>query len=95
MSKRYTALAQVFKAIVETLSESHNPNKRYVVPREFEDLFRKAFPAADGDPGRVEDDDVEAFITKEVLISKKISVNMGKKSGIDWAALDDVDARRN
>jgi hypothetical protein len=95
MAKRYTALAQVFKAIVEALSDSYNPSKRYVVPPEFEELFKSAFPDADGNPGGVEDSFIDEFVAKEVLISKKISLTAGESSGGTLSQLEDLKTRLN
>jgi len=94
-SKKYTALAQIFKEIVELLAGGHNPNKRYVVPPEFAELFEKAFPGSDGDPANVEDAEIEAFVEREVLISRKVSLTMGHDGGISLSQLEDPKARMN
>ncbi len=95
MSKKYTVLAQVFKDIVESLAGGHSPNRRYVVPPEFTELFGKAFPESDGDPANVDDAEIQAFVEREVLISRKVSLTMGQTGAISLEQLEDPRTRMN
>ncbi len=91
MSKKYTQLSQVFRAIVEGLAEASNPNRRYRVPEQFEDLFRKVFPEADGNPGEIEDSEIDAFVQREILISRELSSKLedDEVPDVRWSQLED------